>query len=82
MLKKINNIFKWLKSPDENAILGIFDFTYQHYALGDLLTQLIKLKIFSLEQLKTILIMSIIFFQFFYVFRIFVPCVLFVMKIL
>jgi hypothetical protein len=32
------------------ALLGIFDFSYQHYALGDLLTHQINLAIMAIEQ--------------------------------
>jgi len=32
------------------ALLGIFDFSYQHYALGDLLTNQVNLAIMALEQ--------------------------------
>ena len=32
------------------ALLGIFDFSYQHYALGDLLTNQINLAIMAIEQ--------------------------------
>jgi hypothetical protein len=32
------------------ALLGIFDFSYQHYALGDLLTSQVNLAIMALEQ--------------------------------
>ncbi len=32
------------------AVLGIFDFSYQHYALGDLLTSQVELAIMAIEQ--------------------------------
>jgi hypothetical protein len=35
------------KSP---ALLGVFDFSYQHYALGDLLTNQVNLAIMAIEQ--------------------------------
>ena len=34
--------------PD--AFLGIFDFSYQHYALGDLLTNQVNLAIMAIER--------------------------------
>ena len=33
-----------------DAFLGIFDFSYQHYALGDLLTNQVNLAIMAIEQ--------------------------------
>ena len=36
--------------PDRGAFLGIFDFSYQHYALGDLLTNQVNLAIMAIEQ--------------------------------
>src|SRR5215470_8093849 len=32
------------------ALLGVFDFTYQHYALGDLLTCQVDLAVMAIEQ--------------------------------
>src|SRR6266446_4223271 len=32
------------------ALLGVFDFSYQHYALGDLLTNQINLAIMAIER--------------------------------
>jgi hypothetical protein len=38
-------------SPAQSAaLLGIFDFSYQHYALGDLLTNQVNLAIMAIEQ--------------------------------
>jgi hypothetical protein len=34
----------------QGALLGIFDFSYQHYALGDLLTNQVNLAIMAIEQ--------------------------------
>jgi hypothetical protein len=32
------------------GLLGVFDFSYQHYALGDLLTNQVNLAIMAIEQ--------------------------------
>jgi ADP-heptose:LPS heptosyltransferase len=37
-------------SAKPDALLGIFDFSYQHYALGDLLTSQVNLAIMAIEQ--------------------------------
>jgi hypothetical protein len=37
-------------SPSPPSLLGIFDFSYQHYALGDLLTSQVNLAIMAIEQ--------------------------------
>ena len=39
------------RDPEKSAaLLGIFDFSYQHYALGDLLTNQVNLAILASEQ--------------------------------
>jgi hypothetical protein len=37
-------------APGASALLGVFDFSYQHYALGDLLTSQVNLAIMATEQ--------------------------------
>src|SRR3954451_14708614 len=39
------------RDPEKSAaLLGIFDFSYQHYALGDLLTSQVNLAIMATER--------------------------------
>lgn len=38
------------RQAEPDALLGVFDFSYQHYALGDLLTNQINLAIMAIEQ--------------------------------
>jgi hypothetical protein len=51
--REANNAMAWQhdSSPAKtSALLGIFDFSYQHYALGDLLTNQVNLAILAAEQ--------------------------------
>src|SRR5215510_5876812 len=53
-LKGANNEHMILQAENSSsnsaALLGVFDFSYQHYALGDLLTNQINLAIMAVEQ--------------------------------
>jgi hypothetical protein len=40
------------KSKADESLLGIFDFSYLHYALGDLLTEQVNLAVMAIEQEK------------------------------
>ena len=51
--REANNAMAWQHGSDPEkpaALLGIFDFSYQHYALGDLLTNQVNLAILASEQ--------------------------------
>src|SRR5260370_32600654 len=49
---KIVHMFARRKKRPANsaALLGVFDFSYQHYALGDLLTNQINLAVIAIER--------------------------------
>src|SRR6476620_1060630 len=51
--READNAMAWQHDSDPEksaALLGIFDFSYQHYALGDLLTNQVNLAILASEQ--------------------------------
>src|SRR5262245_66625657 len=53
-LKGANNEHMILQAENSSsnsaALLGVFDFSYQHYALGDLLTNQINLAVIAIER--------------------------------
>src|SRR5262245_64536223 len=53
-LKGANNEHMILQAENSSsnsaALLGVFDFSYQHYALGDLLTNQIDLAVIAIER--------------------------------
>ena len=51
--READNAMAWQHDSDPEksaALLGIFDFSYQHYALGDLLTNQVNLAILASER--------------------------------
>jgi hypothetical protein len=48
-LSKLLNVQK-VPTTDRRSLVGVFDFSYQHYALGDLLTTQVDLAVMAAEQ--------------------------------